>query len=296
MDFEKMTRKTIRKIDLSKIWDNTDESPIWGLMDDPYDLIAEADKDSKDTRFRRIILRLSGMVAAAVAIFFIAQRVIYVSGVFAPDMYLSSSEYSKGYFELPDGSKVWLNQGSSLYIPKGMNGRVRDVRLSGEGYFEVARNEAKPFVVKTQEFDLEVLGTKFTVSAYDGKPSAAYLSEGCVKVSGSDMPEKVLKPDQKIERNASGEWMVSQEKAINHVAWIGDCLFFDDAPIEEIVQCLEHWYNVKISLADNESLRSQNLTMTVRTEPLDEILVALTSLVPMEYHYLDSDHVFLDMD
>ena len=110
------------------------------------------------------------------------------------------------------------------------------------------------------------------------------------------MPETVLKPDQKIERNKSGEWTVSSEQASNHVAWIGEMLFFDDASIMEIVQCLEHWYNVRISLADNESLRNLSLTMTVRTEPLDEILAALGSLASIEYHYLDADHVFLDID
>ena len=283
-------------MDFAEIWHETDESPLRRLMEDPYDLIEEAGKDQGESKLRRMVVRLSVGVAVAAAVVLVVLSAFYLSGMFKTDMYLASGEHSKGYFELPDGSEVWLNQGSSLFVPKGMGGRVRNVRLTGEGYFEVAKDEDRPFVVKTEEFDIEVLGTRFTVSAYEGRPSAAYLSEGSVKVSADDMPETVLKPDQKIERNESGEWTVSSEQASNHVAWIGEMLFFDDASIMEIVQCLEHWYNVRISLADNESLRNLNLTMTVRTEPLDEILAALSSLASIEYHYLDADHVFLDID
>ena len=283
-------------MDFAEIWQETDESPLRMLMEDPYDLIAEADKDTRKSKLRRMVVRLSVSVAAVAAVVLVVLSAFYLSGMFKPDMYLASGEHSKGYFVLPDGSEVWLNQGSSLFVPKGMGGRVRNVRLTGEGYFEVAKDEDRPFVVKTEEFDIEVLGTRFTVSAYEGRPSAAYLSEGSVKVSADDMPETVLKPDQKIERNKSGEWTVSSEQASNHVAWIGEMLFFDDASIMEIVQCLEHWYNVRISLADNESLRNLSLTMTVRTEPLDEILSALGSLASIEYHYLDAGHVFLDID
>ena len=281
---------------LEEIWNELDETPIRRLMEQPLSLIAEADKKRRSPWHESVVLKLSLWMGSVAAACLVVLSLCNVFGVFDSDMYLASGDDSKGYFVLPDDSKVWLNQGSTLYVPRGMSGRIRRVRLSGEGYFEVSKDVDRPFVVETGDFDVEVLGTKFTVSAYEGEPAAAYLSEGCVKVTGENVPETVLKPDQKFGRDEAGQWRVSAEKAANHTAWTGNSLFFDDAPITDIVQCLEHWYNVRISLSDSESLKSLNLTMTVRTEPLSEILGALGKLVGMEYHYLEGDHVFLDLD
>ena len=107
-------------MDFAEIWHETDESPLRRLMEDPYDLIEEAGKDQGESKLRRMVVRLSVGVAVAAAVVLVVLSAFYLSGMFKPDMYLASGEHSKGYFELPDGSEVWLNQGSSLFVPKGM--------------------------------------------------------------------------------------------------------------------------------------------------------------------------------
>ncbi len=84
---------------------------------------------------------------------------------------------------LPDGSRVWLNSSSSLKYPTAFNSKIREVELTGEGYFEITENKEKPFVVKANKIDVKVLGTAFNVNAYEDEPElATTLVQGSVRV------------------------------------------------------------------------------------------------------------------
>src|SRR5690606_36229691 len=98
---------------------------------------------------------------------------------------------------LPDGTKVWLNADSKLYYPRAFSGNTRTVQMEGEAYFEVAKDEQKPFIVQTNRQKVEVLGTHFNVNAYSEEPiSAVSLLEGKVKVSLANQAERTLLPGQ----------------------------------------------------------------------------------------------------
>ena len=87
---------------------------------------------------------------------------------------------------LPDGSKVWLNSVSSLHFPATFSGKIRNVELTGEAYFDIAKNPDMPFVVKTKDMNIQVTGTQFNVMAYqDENISATTLVEGSVNVSNN---------------------------------------------------------------------------------------------------------------
>lgn len=107
-------------------------------------------------------------------------------------------------FDLPDGSKVWLNANSELRYPSDFNADTRTVELTGQGYFEVTKNAHKPFIVKAdKDYSVEVLGTSFNVSAYkDESMIETTLVEGSVKlnvVSGGKRMTQMLKPNEKAE-------------------------------------------------------------------------------------------------
>ena len=109
-------------------------------------------------------------------------------------LYNTLSTPSGGQFQLvlPDGSKVWLNSSSSIRFPTAFNGDERKVELTGEAYFEVAKNAAKPFKVSVKEMEVEVLGTHFNIMAYDDERSInTTLLEGSVKVA-KGLSEKTL--------------------------------------------------------------------------------------------------------
>ncbi len=147
---------------------------------------------------------------------------------------------------LPDGSKVWLNTGSSLRFPITFMGNERVVSLSGEAYFEVAENPSSPFKVEAGECIIRVLGTHFNVSAYaDEQQVTTTLLEGSVKIS-KGQKEVDLKPGkQAVVDGRSGE--IRQNTAnINVVmAWKNGYFRFENESIERILTKISRWYDIE---------------------------------------------------
>lgn len=281
---------------LEDLWKEAGDCPLEdGLVENPYDLVACADSSEasgkRRSRFRRILLVASG-VAASVAILF----GVYMAGSFSgSEICLASAPRSKGYFELPDSSKVWLNSGSRLVLSKSFTGRVRRVSLEGEGYFEVSKNPKRPFVVHTEKMDITVLGTKFSVMAYKDRPFLACLAEGSVSVKGENLPATLMSPGDLLFEDG-GEWSQSKVRVSNFIAWAGDEMYFDELCFIDIAKSLEHWYNVKISLGNEELFKDIRLSLTVRHESLVEILEAIEIISGIHFRVVDADHIMLFLD
>ncbi len=149
---------------------------------------------------------------------------------------------------LADGSKVWLNAASSLRFPAVFTGKKREVEITGEAYFEVAKNAAMPFLVKTGRSVVEVLGTHFNVMAYrDESFMKTTLLEGAVKVkSGNSV--NFLKPGQQALLNEQGQTKIIEDADVDdETAWKNGLFQFKDAGIEAVMRQVERWYNVTIS-------------------------------------------------
>lgn len=149
---------------------------------------------------------------------------------------------------LSDGSKVWLNAASSLRFPAVFKGKTREVEIKGEAYFEVAKNAAMPFIVKTGRTVIEVLGTHFNVMAYrDESFIKTTLLEGSVKVrSGTSI--NFLKPGQQALLNAQGQTQIIEDVDVDdETAWKNGLFQFKDAGIEAVMRQVERWYNVTIN-------------------------------------------------
>lgn len=127
---------------------------------------------------------------------------------------------------LPDGTLVWLNAGSKIIYSQGFGVDDRRLRLEGEGYFEVMKNEEVPFEIDTKELDLRVLGTKFNLRNYpDDEEVTVNLMEGKVALRNGirEMPELYLTPDEKMVLNkATGQMVKSSTKAAKANVWIND--------------------------------------------------------------------------
>jgi transmembrane sensor len=146
---------------------------------------------------------------------------------------------------LADGTKFWLNAGSSLTYPVVFTGDVRKVEITGEAYFEVAHNDKMPFVVTKGETEIKVLGTHFNVNAYDDeKELRVTLLEGAVQVrNGSE--GLLLKPGQQAEVEGSVK-LVDGVDIDLVMAWKNGMFAFHDASLQEVMRQIARWYDVKV--------------------------------------------------
>ena len=153
---------------------------------------------------------------------------------------------------LPDGTRVWLNAESSIKYPTAFASNKRLVEITGEAYFEVAKNAAKPFIVQTHHSRVEVLGTHFDVMAYDDEAvQKTTLLEGSVKISNSTA-SLVLKPGQQAQLSAAqGLRLVDNVNVDEEVAWKNGLFQFSDADIKSIMRQAARWYDVQVIYQGN---------------------------------------------
>jgi len=158
---------------------------------------------------------------------------------------------------LADGSKVWLNASSSLHFPTAFTGKERNVELTGEAYFEVAKNKEKPFHVNVNGMQVEVLGTHFNVNAYaDENSIKTSLLEGSVKIKRGSV-SGLLKPGQQgILGNNNNDLNIKKVNMDEVIAWKNGLFQFNGAGIKTIMLEISRWYNVEIVYSGNVPQRS----------------------------------------
>lgn len=148
---------------------------------------------------------------------------------------------------LPDGTKVWLNSASSIQFPTTFTGKERNVSLKGEAYFEVTKNKAMPFKVKTDLQEIEVLGTHFNIMAYDNENTIqTTLLEGSVRVFGKGA-SVLLNPGQQAELNKRNSRISIQDVSTKAViAWKNGIFMFEHEDMHAILNKVSRWYDVEI--------------------------------------------------
>lgn len=192
-------------------------------------------------------------------------------------------------FRLPDSTTVWLNGGSTLRYSAAFNGRLRDVALDGEAYFEVAASPDRPFIVRTPaDIQVKVLGTRFNVSAYGTDREAdVTLITGAVRIEaagntkGNVLMPLILHPGER----ASYDRQQLKVQAVNDerdIAWTQGRLVLKDMPMEQAVKKLSRKYNVDIVLKD-ERLKEYSYTATFSDESITQILDLFKLTSPIKY-------------
>lgn len=156
---------------------------------------------------------------------------------------------------LSDGTKIRLNSDTRLKFPGVFNNQKRVVYLEGEAYFEVAPSATQPFIVKTPEMDIQVLGTKFNVKAY-AEDDAVYttLAEGAVQAkSEKNNTAMVLSPDQQCRYlKNTGKMEKHEVDAQIYTGWTEGKFIFENETLEEIMKQLNRWYDTRVSYQNNE--------------------------------------------
>ncbi len=172
-----------------------------------------------------------------------------------PVVYNTITTPKGGQFQvvLSDGSKVWLNAASSITFPTAFAKNDRKVNITGEVYFEVAKDKAKPFKVESGKQTVEVLGTHFNINAYTDEPIIrTTLAEGSVKVTSADKTV-VLRPDEQSEvsNTSSAAIRIHTVDTDDVLAWKNGNFVFENAEIAYIMRQVARWYDVSVKYEGN---------------------------------------------
>ena len=252
------------------------------------------EKIKKD--IRRIWFKRASTIAASILV-----PVLIISTVYfykEMDHYkqipniVSVNKGQRAGITLPDGTIVHLNSESTLTYTPDFNGKLREVVLEGEAFFEVTPNKEKPFIVKTSVFDVEVLGTSFNVSVYnDENIVETALMEGKVKLTMQGCPSKpvYLTPSQKfIYSRSDRQGTISIMEGDTELAWKQGILAFNAEPLEEVFRKIERWYGVTMHY-DKESLVDDNFTGQFKMISIQEMMNILRMHYNLKFKIENND-------
>ncbi|MDD4193001.1 MAG: DUF4974 domain-containing protein [Mangrovibacterium sp.] len=291
--------------------------------------ISPAIRQSRITRILRVSLRYAAvcLVACGVEWYILTQagnrentnEIVY-NQVDVP-------HGSRSFIVLSDSTKVWLNAGASLHYPAGFKGKEREIFLEGEAFFEVQKEEHRPFLVRTCGMSLKVHGTRFNVKAYRDDPKIeTTLLEGSVEVVGLKTNAQgdqnlFMKPGQKLilykEHGKTGApacdsgsmpgdprlmepVQIASARLINlsatepEIAWRTDKLVFDKQRFDEVKVRLERWYGVTIEVRDS-SVLDYRFSGTFDKETFEQAMFALKEAAGLRYA-LHKKHVVIQKD
>ncbi|MGF7024005.1 MULTISPECIES: FecR family protein [Sphingobacterium] len=178
---------------------------------------------------------------------------------------------------LPDGTKVWLNAGSSLKYPMSFAKNERRVRLEGEAFFEVTKDSARPFKVLSKGQEIEVLGTAFNVNAYpDNTAIKTTLVNGKVKLSNDKRYSEAiyLLPGQQSTNTNNGKIQLANVDTAPFTAWKEGLFYFDETPLSDALQQIGRWYNVEVKYK-GEVPQTHFYGRIKRSKPLRDVLDVL---------------------
>lgn len=226
--------------------------------------------------------------AAAIALFLLSLN-IYYSQYGEDSSAINRIETQKGEkasITLSDGTKVWLNAETKLIYPSRFGRKTREVAIEGEGYFEVAKNGQKPFVLNGKEFNVHVLGTQFNVNAYPGEDVSIALKEGKINVEVKEAERQLeLNPSDHLRLTADGQTILQKVDVTTINSWTKGEFIFVAQPLAVILRSLERRFNVPIIL-EAESLSSELFNCRARAgTSLPDILELLRETRNMSYRF-----------
>jgi len=252
----------------------------------------------------RLLWPMVGIAAAVALIFFISRRPESVKNDRVEQVAentISTKPGSKSKIQLPDGSQVWLNADSRITYNESFRGPFREVQITGEAYFDIAKDKDHPFIIHTNSIDVRVLGTSLNIRSYaNEKNTEAVLIRGSIEVTLRSSPDKkiILQPNEKlVVRNGKAvvvkKGMPSVQKyedapvmtlgkahiepkdtVAMDILWVKNKLSFDQETLEDVARKIERWYAVKVTITD-ERLKHTEYSAVFEDESLRQVMEAL---------------------
>ncbi|WP_394774807.1 FecR family protein [Flavobacterium sp.] len=195
-----------------------------------------------------------------------------------------SGEHAK--ITLCDGTQIWLNVGSLLKYPVEFNGGTREVYLTGEAFFDVAKDKKHPFIIHTDKMDTKVLGTSFNVQAYpDNTTQEVSVLTGRVNVKSTVTEENVyVTPGQKVVfKSQNNKLKAFTDIPVNSISlWRKNIIVFEDAPLPEVIATINRNYNVTIQI-ENKNLNNLKISAYFKELPVDQVVALVCNIINANY-------------
>ena len=240
---------------------------IWHLPSESKDAI-ESSKKSSVWSARNLYIEIL-KIAAVLLVAILATRFLLpdskpVNPIVMQTIHVPAGQRAE--VTLVDGTRVWLNAKTTFIFPNYFSGSNRNVTMDGEGFFDVTPNKQQPFIVKTEKYNIRVLGTKFNVLAYSGKGAfETSLLEGSVEVLIPGAKEGIfIKPAERIFLEKD-QLAISPINHMNHFLWKEGIISFNNESFTDMVNKLELYFDLKIEVK-NEQILKYKCTGKFRTK------------------------------
>lgn len=236
------------------------------------------------------------VLIAAASIFYLDRAQLMKPDVVAIPKVIRQTAHR--FLTLPDGTSVILKGASRLSYSGKLNGATREVRLVGEGYFDVRHDASRPFIIHTGEIQTTVLGTAFDIKAIEGENKVLVtVTRGKVKVGSRGAVYGIITPNQQMICNVeTQQYSQSKVNADQVVAWKDEDIYFDDVTVAEIAKTLEERFKVNIKFG-NESIKSCKLSATfLKKQSLTQVLEVIKQFNQVNYSFNDPQTILLTGD
>ncbi|MGV8094039.1 MAG: FecR family protein [Mangrovibacterium sp.] len=244
-------------------------------------------KDGK--RFLDILTRVAAILFIPLFVtsiwFFYRQKNQSVPGQFAMQEITNPSGV-RSELVLPDGSRVWLNAESTIRFKIPFDFKSRNVKLTGEAFFEVKKDEQRPFQVESGKVNVTVLGTRFNCKAFpEDTVVEIVLAEGKVELNSTGSKTGkgfILSPGERAVINKmTNRTNISAGNIEKYIGWHEGKLIFDECPLSEVARRLERWFGIGVKITDPKILNYQ-ISTTFENESLHQILALLELASPIK--------------
>jgi ferric-dicitrate binding protein FerR (iron transport regulator) len=297
MEAEPANRKYLEQMEL--IWKSSgsirefqsiDAAKDWNSLRERFGFSKQPEEHHPSRQIRRMTFRIMRVAAIILLAFASAFMIYYYTGNLSKmDWITLDAPDQLGEITLPDGSRVSLNTGSRLAYPAEFKGRKRTVKLEGEAFFEVARNEDRAFIViVADEASTEVLGTSFHLREDPGK-KRVFLNVLTGKVAfypkGKKKKALVLGKDEHAEyHNGHIQQHVSLD--LNFLSWKTRTLIFDNSPLPQVLKQLGKHYHKEFHIMDR-GLDTLALTGTYKNQKIDNVLEEISLVLDIAFEEAD---------
>jgi ferric-dicitrate binding protein FerR (iron transport regulator) len=261
-DAEKSLQAIHKQLNVSKLKSSTGQTGIFKIQ----------------KRWMRIAAMLIPFIVVAGLAYFLTSRLS------VRNITVQSAVNQRMQAILPDGSTVWLNAGSQLNYTSEFGKKLREVSLKGEAFFSVQPDAQHPFIVRANEVQIRVLGTRFNLLAYpDENTIETTLESGKIEYSDQHNPPIDIIPGQQVVFTPSDKKVIIREVDSDHyISWHNNQLKFRNDSLGFVLRKMEHWYGCRFSVKDKDLL-SLHFTATIQNESIEEVLDLLSESIDITY-------------
>lgn len=260
-------------------------------------ILADVNHRIGKARRRSVWLKIGTAAASVVLLLGITNYVSYQQGYKRQNSQIVQQTTPLGMqssITLPDGTKVFLNAGTTLTYPTAFVSKNRMVEVEGEAFFDVVHDAKHPFIVKTRDLNIQVLGTKFNVKTYRKENNVEVtLEEGRVNVGIEGQRYRQMKPGQQVVFSKETQSFSQKQVKLNHyISWKEGKFYFESMTFESIAKQLERRFNVQIHISSAELKKTIFTGDFVRQENLEQILRVMTVDKRITYK-IEGDQIYI---